>query len=42
MSESLPPQLAVHINKTRHRWEDNIKTDDNGICCEEEDWTDLA
>jgi len=42
MSDGLPPHVSVHINRTRHRWEDNIKTDIKGICCEDVDWTDFA
>jgi len=42
MSDSLPPQVAVHMNKTRHKCEDNIMTVVKVICCEDVDWTDLA
>ena len=42
ISDGLSPQVAVHMNRTRHRWEDNIKTDVKGICCEDVDWIYLA
>jgi hypothetical protein len=41
-SDGLLPQVAVCMNRTRHRWEDNIKADVKGICCKDVDWIDLA